>query len=150
MPGISWSLLEPMSIESGILFFAQLYLTLCRPMDCSPPGSSVQGILQARILGWVAMPFSRGSSPPRDRTHISGVSCPGRRVFTTGHLCGGRVSSLISWRLSSLYKNKQIAVHPFVVIHLLSRARLSATPWAAAARLLCPALSPGLCSNSHS
>ena len=38
----------------------QLCLTLCNPMDCSPPGSSVHGILQARILGWVAMPFSRG------------------------------------------------------------------------------------------
>ena len=36
--------------------------TLCNPMDCSPPGSSVQGILQARILEWVAMPCSRGSS----------------------------------------------------------------------------------------
>ena len=42
----------------------QSRLTLCGPMDCSPPGSSVQGILQARILEWVAMPFSRGSSWP--------------------------------------------------------------------------------------
>ena len=41
----------------------QSHLTLCDPMDCSPPGSSVCGILQARILGWVAMPSSRGSSP---------------------------------------------------------------------------------------
>ena len=45
--------------------------TLCHPMDCSPPGSSVHGILQARILEWVAMPSSRGSSRPRDWTHIS-------------------------------------------------------------------------------
>ena len=44
---------------------------LCDPMDCSPPGSPVYGILQARILEWVAMPSSRGSSRPRDRTHIS-------------------------------------------------------------------------------
>ena len=42
--------------------------TLCDPMDCSPPGSSVPGILQARILEWVAMPSFRGSSQPRDRT----------------------------------------------------------------------------------
>ena len=42
--------------------------TLCDSMDCSPPGSSVHEILQARILEWVAMPFSRGSSPPRDQT----------------------------------------------------------------------------------
>ena len=40
-------------------------------MDCSPPGFSVHGILQARILEWVAMPFSRGSSRPRDQTHVS-------------------------------------------------------------------------------
>ena len=43
-------------------FVAQLCLTLCDPMDCSLPGSSVHGILQARILEWVAMPSSRGSS----------------------------------------------------------------------------------------
>ena len=45
--------------------------SLCDPMDCSPPGSSVHGILQARILEWVAIPFSRGSSQPRNRTRIS-------------------------------------------------------------------------------
>ena len=45
---------------------AQSCLTLCDPMDCSPPGSSVHGILQARILEWVAISFSRGSSQPRD------------------------------------------------------------------------------------
>ena len=45
--------------------------TFFHPVDCSPPGSSVSGILQARILEWVAMPSSRGSSPPRDRTHVS-------------------------------------------------------------------------------
>ena len=44
--------------------------TLCDPMDCSPQGSSVHGILQARILEWVAMPFSWESSQPRDRTHV--------------------------------------------------------------------------------
>ena len=44
---------------------------LCNPMDCSPPGSSVHGIFQARILEWVAIPFSRGSSLPRDRTQVS-------------------------------------------------------------------------------
>ena len=44
----------------------QACLTLCDPMDCSPPGSSVHGILQTRILEWGAVPFSRGSSWPRD------------------------------------------------------------------------------------
>ena len=46
-------------------FCAQLCLTVCDPMYCSPPGSSVHGISQARILEWVAMPFSRESSRPR-------------------------------------------------------------------------------------
>ena len=45
--------------------------TLCDPVDCSPPGCSVQGTLQARILEWVATPFARGPSRPRDRTRIS-------------------------------------------------------------------------------
>ena len=57
----------------------QLSPTPCDPMVCSPPGSSVHGILQARILEWVAMPFSRGSSQPRDQTH---VSCTAGRFFT--------------------------------------------------------------------
>ena len=50
------------------------YPVLCDPMDCSPPGYSVQGIFQARIRECVAIHFSRGSSQPRDRTHISCVS----------------------------------------------------------------------------
>ena len=53
----------------------------CDSMDCSPPGSSVHGILQARILEWIAMPSSRRSFGPRDRTYISYVSCIGRRVL---------------------------------------------------------------------
>ena len=58
-------------------------LTLCDPMGCSPPGSSVHGILQAGILEWVFMPSSRGSSQPRDQTGISyiSVSCISRQVF---------------------------------------------------------------------
>ena len=57
---------------------AQLSLTLCNPMGCSPPGSSVHRILQARILEWVVMPSSRLFSPPRDQTHI--ISMGSRRV----------------------------------------------------------------------
>ena len=53
---------------------------LCNCMDYSPPGSSVHGILQARILEWVAMPSSRGSSQSRNLTHTSSVSCIGRWV----------------------------------------------------------------------
>ena len=54
------------------------WVTLCDPMDYSLPGSSVRGILQARIQEWVAIPSSRGSSWPRDRTRISCNSCIGR------------------------------------------------------------------------
>ena len=60
---------------------AQLYLTLCEPLDCSLPGSSVHGIFQARILDRVAISFSRGSSWPRDWTHVPCGSCVGRQTF---------------------------------------------------------------------
>ena len=53
---------------------AQLCLTLCDPMDCSPPGCSIHGIFQARILEWVAISFSRGSSQPRDQTWVSRIA----------------------------------------------------------------------------
>ena len=55
--------------------------TLCDPMDCSPLGSSVHGIPQAGILEWVAMPFPRGSSRPRDRTPAPDISCTDRQVL---------------------------------------------------------------------
>ena len=55
-------------------------LLFCEPIDCSPPGSSVYGILQARILQWVVMPFSRGSSLSRDRTRVPALAAG---FFTT-------------------------------------------------------------------
>ena len=58
------------------------HIQLWDPMDCSPPGSSVHGILQARILQWVAIPFSRASSRPRDRSQ---VSCIAGRFFPLSH-----------------------------------------------------------------
>ena len=58
---------------------AQSCPTLCDPVDCSLPGSSSHGILQAKILEWVAIPFSRGSSRPRDQAQ---VSCIEGRWFT--------------------------------------------------------------------
>ena len=51
-----------------------LCLIVCNPMDCSPVGFSIHGILQARILEWVAIPFSRVSSQPRDQTWISCIA----------------------------------------------------------------------------
>ena len=53
---------------------APLRLTVCDPMDCSPPGSSVRGIHQARILEWVTIPFSWGSSRPWNRTQVSCIA----------------------------------------------------------------------------
>ena len=53
----------------------QLCLTLCDPIDRSLPDSSVPGIFQARVLKWVASPFSRGPSQPRDPTCVSCVCC---------------------------------------------------------------------------
>ena len=61
---------------------AQSCLTLCKPIDCSPSSSYIYGISQARILEWVAIPFSRGSAWPRNRSHISCVSCIGRQVLS--------------------------------------------------------------------
>ena len=62
-----------------VCVLTQSCLPLCNPMDYSPPGSSVQGILQARILEWVATPFSKGSSQLKDQTR---VSCTSGRFFT--------------------------------------------------------------------
>ena len=66
-------------LQAGTL---QSCLTLGEPITCSPPGSSVQGMLQARTLEWVATPSSRGSSPPRDGTWIFCFSCIAGRFFT--------------------------------------------------------------------
>ena len=74
-----------MSLGGACMPHQALVLSRCDPMDCSPPGTSVCGILQARILEWVAMPSSRRSSRPRDRTHVSLVSCISRWVLY--HYC---------------------------------------------------------------
>ena len=68
------------TIINALCLVAQLCLTLCDSMDHSPPGFSSMGFLQARILEWVAMPSSKESFPPKDRTQISGTA---GRFFTT-------------------------------------------------------------------
>ena len=84
--GKTWDISN--STLGGLLFVlvAQSCLTLCNPMSCSPPGSSIHGVLQARILEWIAIPFSRRSSQPRDWTW---VSCIGGRFFTIWATRGG-------------------------------------------------------------
>ena len=68
------------------------HVRLCDPMDYSPPGSSVHGILQARILAWVAISSLRGSSQPRDQTHVSCISCIAGGFFTTEALRNPRLA----------------------------------------------------------
>ena len=65
---------KPITVWSEV---AQSCLTLCDPMDCSPPGFSIHEIFQAWVLEWVAISFSRGSSQPRDWTRVSRIA--GRR-----------------------------------------------------------------------
>ena len=89
----------------------QLCLTLCDPMDYSPPGSSVHGIFQARILEWPAMPSSRGSSLPRDRTRVSCISYTADGFFTA---------------------EPPEKPHNFCQVQSLSCVWLFATPWTAA------------------
>ena len=67
--------------NSTVSVCAQLCLTLCDPMDSSAPGSSVLGIFLARILEWVVISSSRGSSRPMDQTGISCVSCTGEWIL---------------------------------------------------------------------
>ena len=69
-----------MGVTVPVCLITQSCLILCDPVDCSPPGSSVHGMLQARILGWVAI-SSKGSSQPRDGTCVSCVSCTAGGFF---------------------------------------------------------------------
>ena len=71
----------PTAFFVAVIYSLSHVWIFCNSMECSPPGSSVPGISQARILQWVAMSFSRGSSWPRDRTLFSCVSWIGRWVL---------------------------------------------------------------------
>ena len=83
-----------------VCLVTQLCLTACDSMDYSLPGSSIHGILQARTLEWVAMPFSRGSSQPRDWTQVSHNPCRYFTVWATREallLRKGGLRLLVSW-----------------------------------------------------
>ena len=67
-------MLQSILLDPLLVLITQLYLTLCDPIDCSLPGSSAHGISQARILEWVAIPFSRESSQARDKTQVSRIA----------------------------------------------------------------------------
>ena len=85
---------------------AQLCPTLCDPMICSLPGSSLHGILQARILEWVAIPFSKGSCQSRNQIYIS---CLAGRFFITEPL--GKIPTMEYY--STIKKNK---IMPFTAL----------------------------------
>ena len=125
------------------------HVQLCDPVDYSPPASSVCGILQARILEWVSMLSSRGSSWPRDWTCVSYVSCTGTWVlyhvwfagkslqscptlcdsiegsppcFPVPGILQARILEWVAISFSKAWKGK-------VKVKLLSCVRLLATPW---------------------
>ena len=83
-----------------VVLAAQLCPTLCDPMGYSLPGSSVHGILQATILEWAAIPFSRGSSRPRDRIWVSRI--PGR--FSTIEATRNPFETLVKQLLRSWWR----------------------------------------------
>ena len=88
-------------------------LTLCNTIDYNPPGFSVHGILQARILQWIPIPFSRGSSWARDQTQVSSTTGkffttepPGKPTFSFTqhlHLWNHKLRSLWTWRRDQKY-----------------------------------------------
>ena len=84
-------------------------------MDYSPPGFSVHGISQARILEWVAISYSRGSSKPRDWTHISCSSCPGRQILYQWASCEG---PLLSLSIRSFPAGRSVTVMAFLKVNL--------------------------------
>ena len=132
-------------IAQCIMLVAQSLLILCDPMDCSWPGSSVHGILQARILEWVAISFSRRTSQPRNWTWVSGIAgrvffffffftiCAIREALWIAHnLVGVSMSATPSKLLLCIFPEGEQRLpqgwtiaffwlfHPFLYIHLSS------------------------------
>ena len=114
---------------------AQSCLTLCDLMDCNPPGSSVPGVIQAKILEWVAIPFSRGSSQPRD---LSQVSCTvSDSILPTGKPCSNnyctlkkKKSPIFFWGSVFFSQHKVSELHQAKSFHLESRPLLQRRLWA--------------------
>ena len=95
--------------------------TLCNPMDFSPPGSSVHGILQARILEWIVIPFSRGSSWPRDRTQVSCITDGFYQLSYQGRSKNTEVVSLsLLQRIFLIQESNQGLLHCRWIIYQLS------------------------------
>ena len=107
-----WSQKDPKLFCPSDIFahWLQLCPTLWDLMDCGLPGTSVCGIFQARILEWVALSSSRGSSQPRDWTHVSWVFCIGSGFFTTVPLAKPNSHSPFSWLLGLKFPRSEISL----------------------------------------
>ena len=120
-----------MHLSSLHIKLPQSCLTLCDPMDCSPPGSSVHGTLQARLLEWVAMPSSRGSSWPRNKL----------RSLKSPALVGGLFILAPSWKpIWVLYKNliQQISLWAMTMyLSLFQLTDFSNTTWWHMSKIWC-------------
>ena len=90
-------------LSSTLLLVTQSRLTLCDPVDSSSPGCSVSGILQARILEWVAIPFSRGSSQSRDQTRVSCIAGRFLTAWTTREANWSLYCMPSTWHVSSYF-----------------------------------------------
>ena len=130
--------------EEGKVLVAQSCPTLCDPTVCTLPGSSFHGICQARILAWVAISFSRGSSQPRDQTQVSCIAgkrfftiCATRKAFTSLCICyiliccdplysklqKGRdfcliLASVNSRDLEPCWKHSNASIHYIIILYL--------------------------------
>ena len=112
--------------------------TLCYPTDCSLPGSSIHGIFQARILQWVAISTSRGSSWPSDQTCISCISFIVRQMLyhwamrETKIIMNKKTCKLVYFNLFWKQIGMKMYIHILVVVQSLSHVWLLANPWTAA------------------
>ena len=92
---------------SSVQFSRSVVSNSLQPMGCSPPGSAVHGILQARILEWVAMPFSRGSSQPKDHTAF----------FASPAQAGGLFTTSTTWKAKKKKKKKAFQAKEKISLH---------------------------------
>ena len=83
--------------------------TLCYPMDCSPPGSSTHEVSQARILEWVAISFSRGSSLPRNRTQLSSIADRLVTISVTRELRLSQVFNFIKLNYPQVHRSQALS-----------------------------------------
>ena len=105
--------------------------TLCNPVDCSPPGSSVHGILQARILEGVAISFSRRSSHPMGQTCISHISCIAGRFFTNWVTVPSQkqiLSQFLNHQCFSLLE-KLIQIEPYRMYYFCKSSFIQCSLW---------------------